>query len=653
MSKRKTSLHPDPSNLPRRLREGLDEAGDLLEKDKAGEALEVLEELDERYPNQVYVLEMLVNAYYDLKDMRNYMLSIRRLHRLTPNRAEIKLGLAGAYMTNLFPALALITFREFLKRWPQHERAEDVRKTLRKVEEAMPHLLKDTGLNIETGLDFVCQHEEAQVCMNSGEFARAKSLIEKLQRQKPDFVPPLNNLSQIYWLEGDLPRAIETARRVLAIDADNLHATANLVRFLYLVGQKDEAAPLLERLKNFTAKGAQPWVKIAETLAFIGDDQGMLSLAMRAEKEAQPGELDELFYHYLAVSECIMGKEKEARKDWQRALEINPAFSPARENLDDLKQPPHKRNGPSAFPLAQMLPRKTVHEMARFLEQQSKKGNNLQATVRQFIDSHPELLAMVPLLLERGEAQAREYVFMMADLSGHPALLSLLKDYALGQKGSDESRMKAAQILSKFNVLPSGQVEMWIGGQRQSVLLLGFEITPEPMTDQYPLKEKVADLLFHAIEALHEQEGAQAEELLRKALAIQPEHPSLLNNLALALELQRKKEERNAIIEHLYKDFPDYFFGQMALARQSIDSGDLEKARAIIDHWMSTKKKYHVTEFNMLCMTQIDLFLEEENFEGALSWMEMWEATEPDDPQFETYQEHLAMLKAFKRLSKS
>lgn len=653
MSKRKTSPHPDPINLPRRLRERLDEADALLEKGKASEALEILEELDERYPNQAYVLEMLVDAYYDLEDVRSYLPAIRRLHRLTPNRAEIKLGLAGAYLANDCPALALITFRELLKRWPQHEQAEDVRKTVRGLEELLLNLFRDAGLNSETDLDFICQHEEAQVCMSSGEFTRAKLLIEKLQRQKADFVPPLNNLSQIYWLEGDLLRAIETAQRVLAIDADNLHATGNLIRFLYLVGQKEEAAPLLERLKSSPPKDSQPWTKIAETLAFIGDDQGMLDLAARAEKEAQPGELDEIFYHYLAVSECLLGKEKEARKHWQRALKINPAFSPARENLDDLKKPPHERNGPWAFPLAQMLPRKIVQEMARFLKKQSQKGSNAEAALRTFIDSHPELLAMAPLFLERGDAQAHEYVFMMADISGHPDLLSLLKNYALGQKGSDESRMKAAQILSNFNVLPSGKVEMWIRGKRQSLILLGFEITPEPMTDQYPLSKKVLNLMMQAIEALHQQDGAQAEELLRKALVIQPEHPSLLNNLALALELQGKKKERDVIIQHLYKDFPDYFFGQMALARQSINSGDLEKARAIIDHWMSTKKKYHVTEFNMLCMTQIDLFLEEEDFEGALSWMEMWEKTEPDDPRFETYQERLAMLKAFKRLSKS
>ncbi len=636
----------DPLNLPRRLRDGLDEAASLLEKGKAAEALEALEELDERYPNQVYVLEMLIDAYARLNNGLGLLDAARRLHRLTSNRSDVKLSLASAYLVNMFLVLALAAFREFLKRWPQHEEAVNARKTVEMLEAELPKILAEGGLNFETDFEFACQHEEVQVCLNTGEFARAKSLVEKMQRQKPDFVAPLNNLSQIYWLEGNLPRAIETCQRVLTIRPDNVHALANLVRFLYLAGRKEEAAPFVERLKASTAKAADRWRKLAETLAFIGDDVGMLELAARAEKEAHPIELDEYFYHLVAVSECLLGKEKDARAHWRRALKLNPDFEPAQKNLDDLKKPAHERNGPWAFPVAQMLPQRTTYEMLRVVEREVKRkdGENLQPAVRHFLDAHPELLQMAPLLLERGDAAAKEYVLMMADMSGHPGFLALLKEYAFGQKGSDESRLKAAQILSKFNLVPAGETKLWIRGKWQPILLLGFEVTPDPIMDDYPMKQKAIDLMAQAIEALRAEDGARAEELLRKALAIQPEHPSLLNNLALALDMQDKDKERDAILDHITNDFPDYFFGQIALARKAIHAGDLDQARSILHYWMETKKKYHVTEFNILCKTQIDLFLAEKNIQGALSWMEMWEATEPDDPDFESYQQRLDII---------
>jgi exonuclease III len=82
----------------------------------------------------------------------------------------------------------------------------------------------------------------------------------------------------------------------------------------------------------------------------------------------------------------------------------------------------------------------------------------------------------------------------------------------------------------------------------------------------------------------------------------------------------------------------------MLLVKELILKGDLEQARALLDRWVKTKKKYHVTEFNILCKNQIDLFVQEENLNGALSWLDMWKATEPEDPEFETYQKRLAAL---------
>ncbi len=656
MSKKHPPTRIDPINLPRRLREGLGEAEELLEKGQPALALETLKDLDERYPNQVYVLEMMADACYDLNDDLGYLKAMHSLHRLTPNRPEVKLGTAGAYLANGYLVLALIGFREFLRRWPQHERAGEVRETVQKLEEGLPKILAEAGLDFETDLEFAAQHEEVQVCLNSGNFGRGKALVEKLQRQKPHFVPPLNNLSQMYWLEGDLQRAIQTCQRVLTIEPDNVHALANLVRYLYLAGRKEEAPPYLERLKTSTAKASDRWKKIAEALAFIGDDQGMLDLAARAKQEAEPLELDEHFYHFVAVSKCLLGDEKGAHADWQHALKCDPNFDPAQENLDDLKKPAHERNGPWAFSLPRMLLQTTIREMARVVERaaKNKDENALQPAMRRFLDLHPELLQLAPLFLERGERQAKELIINIAEMSAHPAFLDLLKGFAFGQKGSDEMRLKAADVLSKHKAAPQGQVQMWIQGQWRPILLLGFEITSEPMPDEYHLQPAALELMGEATSALREGKWSEAEGYLRQALTIQPEHPGLLNNLALALGMQEKQEETEIIVRHLMEDFPNYFFGQMMLARKAVQEKDYKKAHSILKHWMEKKKRFHVTEFNMFCKTQIDLMLAEENVAGALSWMEMWERTEPeDDPDFEEYRSHLKIAQTLLKFKKS
>ena len=86
--------------------------------------------------------------------------------------------------------------------------------------------------------------------MELGNYTRCRQLAKKLLQQRPDFVPILNNLSQVDWLEGDLPGAIETSRKVLEIDPQNVHALSNLTRYLFMQGKQDEAWEFAKRLKD-------------------------------------------------------------------------------------------------------------------------------------------------------------------------------------------------------------------------------------------------------------------------------------------------------------------------------------------------------------------------------------------------------------------
>ena len=202
------SLRFYPVNLPRRLRKGLQEADDLLERVKTQQALELLSELDKSFPRQLDVLGLMANANLDMDNQHGYLHAIQKLHELTPNRAEVKLGLAGAYLLNGYPALALQTFRQFLKRWSHVERASDVEKTILQLENVLRELLNNLGDSLETGFEFACQHEEVRLLMELGNYTRCRQLAKKLLQQRPDYVPILNNLSQVDWLEGDLPGAI-------------------------------------------------------------------------------------------------------------------------------------------------------------------------------------------------------------------------------------------------------------------------------------------------------------------------------------------------------------------------------------------------------------------------------------------------------------
>ncbi|MBN2116520.1 MAG: tetratricopeptide repeat protein [Anaerolineales bacterium] len=653
MSKKSFPTRLDPINLPRKLRDGLAEAESLLAKNEPQDALNLLQELDRKFPRQPDVLGYMANACLDLGDQHGYLHAIYQLHNLTPNRPDIKLGLAGAYLATGRIALALRTFRQFLKQWPHDERATDVQKTIPQLEQGLTEMLGQMDFFLESGLDFVCKHEELQVLMELGNYERGKQLAKSLLEQQPNFVPVLNNLSQVYWLEGNLARATELSQQVLDIQPDNVHALSNLTRFLFMQGKQEEAIGLAHRLETSQAEAADLWVKKAEALSFIGDEDGVLALLDDAKQAGELDQLSESVWHWCAAAEYRKGNESKARKYWQKCLQLAPHFLQAKDNLEELKKPRHERNCPQAFSLDAWLSRNTISSLTSTVERASrqKSDTTFQDKIRAYFEDHPEILHFVPAALASGDTVSRDLALKLADMSAHPSLLAHLKEFALGQEGSDDLRLEASQILSKHGVFESGvSVTLWLGGEWKPIMMLGFQIyydSPEKPT----LKPAAQRLMEKAIYALREEKGAEGETLLRKALEIQKDEPGLLNNLAVALSMQGKHDEAEAIADEIPVRFPDYFFGQVIAVRRAIQADDLEKAKTILDKMMK-KRELHVTEFGALCGCQIDFMIADDKPEGALSWFDMWKQGYPDDPALKNYEEQMSiadLLTTFKK----
>lgn len=637
MTKIKPSSRP---TLPRKLMDGTRNAYDLLKNGKTAEALDILVELDQTYPNTPEVLGNLVNAYFDLQDMSKYEQAIRRLYRLDPRDPDLSYGLAGAYLVNGRPALAIRAFQEALRRWPDHPKAADAHKEIPLLENALREQVAGLNLSETQALDLLVQHDELRYCLAHTEYRRGRQVAEKLLRGFPDFVPALNNLAQIFAAEGEFGQAIRTSQRVLEIEPENIHALSNLTRLHFLGGRPEEAAQSARRLKSSQADAASRWTKIAEALTFLEDDEGVLALYERAKAagELEPPDADEIFYHLLAVAAYRQGKEKDARNYWQKALKINPHFDWALKNVEDLKKPVEDRSGGWAYPFESWLLATVVHELTGQLEKlkHAAKKTDVQGILARFFEEkYPEVFFLAPHLVERGDARAREFVARMAAVTGHPALVSAAKGYIFGKQGSFQERFKAANILSDANLLPSGPVQMWSSGEMREVMLLNIEISSEP--DPSKLPHRIQALAEQAYDALRDKDGQRAQGLLEQALALWPDDPSLVNNLAMALEMQGQSERAHQMIIELNGRFPDYFFGVVGIAVLEIEKGNLDRAHELLNGLMQ-RKKLHTSEFTALCRAQVQVWLADKNREAARTWIGLWERVDPDNPDLKIYQ---------------
>ena len=139
----------------------------------------------------------MVNAYLDTNNQHGYLHTLYKVHEITPTRSEVKLGLAGTYLANGYPVLALQTFRQFLKHWPHDERAADVTKTIQVLEKELEKILTELGDTPEKDFEFAALHDETRFVMESGNYSRFRHMAKKLLQQRPAFVPVLNNLSQV------------------------------------------------------------------------------------------------------------------------------------------------------------------------------------------------------------------------------------------------------------------------------------------------------------------------------------------------------------------------------------------------------------------------------------------------------------------------
>jgi hypothetical protein len=170
---------------------------------------------------------------------------------------------------------------------------------------------------------------------------------------------------------------------------------------------------------------------------------------------------------------------------------------------------------------------------------------------------------------------------------------------------ADALRMETAQILTKHGIFKSGETtDLWIEGTSKPLMILGFQIAYDAQ-DRPKLKPAAPHLMEQAIYALRDEDGAQAEPHLRKALEIPKDEPGLFNNLAVALSMQGKHEEAGEIADGIPTRFHDYFFGQVIAVRKAIQANDLDTAQTILDKMMQ-KQELQVTEFGALCSCQID-----------------------------------------------
>lgn len=631
-SKKPVKSAPDQSAWIEKQRQAIE----FVRGGQPSAALQVYEDLERDYPNDSQVMITLINAYYNMGNLSKYESVMRRLVELEGPRADSTYGLGGAYRSSGRRALALRTYRDFLKRWPDDRRAGEVKDTIASLE---PELFKQAlkmDLSLDLCLDLFMLTDEARYQLDHQNLAQARSVAKRLLRHKQDFIPALDLLVQIDSLDGKLSQALATGQRQLALEPENIQSLNSMVRLNFLKGNLDEARRLAEVLKRAPRTVAGSWTLITEALAFVEDDQGVLDLLADAEKNKKPATAmeDAGFYHLAAVSAWRMGREELARELWEQSLKSASYFSWAKDNLLESSKAPDERGAIWAFPFEYWLLGPLTAQIGEVL----KNGPDLNLAkekLRSFLDeTHPELLFLAPHLVVRGDTKSRDFVLRVAALSGHPALVEAAKTLVFAQTGPYAERLQGAQLLVEAGLLPAGPIRLWQAGQWVERLVVPIEVDYTAIENHY--SAEASERVIQASHALAELDGAAAQAALEQALALTPDDPLLLNNLGLAYELQDESDKAEAVLKDVYQRFPDNFYAAVGMIRLAIGKDDLPDAKTLLMK-LAARPRLHITEFAALCMVEIEACLAEVDRVNAMLWLELWERKDPQNASLADY----------------
>lgn len=630
MSKKKASSRPP---LPDTATERLRDARDYAARQRWEEAAEILEALNQRHPKRPEILSPLTDVYAGLGEVVQMLDTAETWRQVAPRAPGALHALLRAYASLNYLVHTWRAGQQFVREFPDDSRAEVVRAITAAAETDLQEPLPDLNVTVAEGIELAEWHERARLAMLRNRYPEAQRLCETLLAKYPTFAPALNNLALLHHVAGRLDDATAITRRVLELTPDNVHALANLTHYHMMRADVDAARETAARLRASTAEAADRAVKIAEALGFVGDDAGLLELVRETEATPHP-----FILRLGGVAAWRLGRSNEALALWQAAQRLDPDDELVRDALTDLKRPVGYREGPTAFPLQEWVSYSVVQELQRAVERVRGEAA-IQAAARSVVERHPYLERLAPLLLERVGKAGREYVLGLAGLAQTPALLEAVRDFALGQHGSDRLRLQAAQLATRYGALATGTVRMWMEGAWHDTLMLGMQLHGEPL-HPFPHSREVMKWMKAAAEAAGRDDQVEAERLLRLALRAEPDQPDLLNNLAGVYSATGRRDQAEAVIRAVFARDPDYLFGRTNLARLLAQQGQLAEAQALLDA-LYARRSMHYTEFASFCSAQIEVLLGRQDRAAARQWLALWEQADPENPLLAHFRERV------------
>ncbi len=612
----------------------------LYQAEAYEEAFELLLRINKKYPRRAMVLSALTDVAVELNNLKAVAIYSEQLYPMESGdeRATTLNNLINVYIKLMLPALAWKTTSILMADHPNFHSIEQAKQLAQQLKPVLFDSFSQLDLlterfadDQEAMLDFMVEHDQMRFLAESNQNKEAILSCQRLLDKLPGFIPALNNISLAHFIEGEIDKAIDATQKVLAQQPNNYHALANLARYSFLMGETEAASSYATQLKQVENNEFQRWVKQAEALAYLGDDEGVRYAYL--ESEEYDSQESPILLHLAAAAHYRLGYDVMAWQLWQEALQISPSFDMAKASLAERSKAPGEQDVGWYWPLTYWFAGDFARSYMSFSGPSSRKGAAKKAG-QKLLKQYPQLPRLLPHILDRGDPHARKTMLLFIDMMKTEELAQGLLPFGYGKSGTDAQRMEAFQLISQHYpdlLPPDRKVTVWQRGEQTEIMMMAFAVSDEP--EGTILDNKTYNLYEQANDYLVERRNLKrAEEIYLKVIDAYPDFPSAYHHLALLYERQGRHKQSRKQVEQTHHRFPDYTFARIALARMAVQEKELEKAREYLNPVLQLRE-LHTSEFRALAQAEIEYALAMELPESARVWLSMWKQIEDHPSQ--------------------
>lgn len=606
-------------------------------------ALELLQQVENQEHMSNQAMRLYLDVLHHLHQQDQYARVATALAERLPNDPDAILMAAGGAYATMQPISSILWFERFLKIAPENPAIPEAKKVLQKLRKNLPELLEAFDDDLPKDLPRIASTEKILHAFKLGCFDDVTRRATEHLKTHPNDLRIRNNLAEANSMAGDFKSASSIIDVILGIAPENFFALAVRCRLAYFQGNIEQSEADAEKLNTLPPRQISDLCKAAQSFAYVGQEDKIRWAYEEADRRGwlggSPNEtavLTELF----ATSLARAGDTQSARRYWKQAVELTHTETISQQNLDDSLEPVGQQFGPAYLELRDWVSPKqqdalhAIHEKIQLSDELDDGSDepmaNVERMVRRFLQKHPELERAIPAMLDRGDAASQQLALLIAPESPRRFVKDALLDYARGTRGTDALRHQLLAKLKDQRHDLESPISIYTKGKLHQILIVRFQITDEPDVPSNRTDE-TCRLLEEANLAMHDGDAVEAERLLRQVKEIEPNEPDVLNNLAMALELQKRTDETNELIDEMIREHPDYFFGQIAVANRLIQAKQHDDAIDVLLP-LQQRKRLHFTEFFALVKSMVYLHAGNHNHNSAAQWLNMLSDYDPDHP---------------------